>query len=326
MRSTAPSSRCIAPALLQLPRERRSPNAPDPPGAPDAPYAGTAERMLGCRFWHFQTANGAASLRAYTPYALRADVADAVDFVAGVLRLPGDGTVSASGWVPRAYGTPRASRVLAPPPPPLMLSGAAREMARQRVAILRLLEGVASPGNGRATVPALFAGAEADAALEYVELASRVAPMPLQLRPAAVVTEPLVELLAQLSEADEAPRVWELPPLNPPSAALRHARRLEAEFARLGARGFTLLAPMEDASESTPRYPACSPHVTLLPAARLPAIAAMTAAINAAREGSRLAPLGPLSGWLPPEAQELACDRNVLLSNRTPRQRRPSLG
>lgn len=291
--------------------------APHAPHTPTSSHAGTAERMLGCRFWHFEAANGAMSLRAYTPYALRADVADAVDFVAGVLRLPGDGTASASSWVPSAYATRHATPVVAPPPPPLMSSVAAHEMARQRAAILRLLEGAASPGNVRPPIPALFAGAEADGALEYVELASRVAPMPLQLGPAAVVTEPLVELLAQLSEADEAPRVWELPPLNPPSAALRHARRLEAEFARLGARGFTLLAPMEDASESTPRYPACSPHVTLLPATRLSAVAAMTAAVNSAREGSRLAPLGPLSGWLPPEAQELACDRSVLLNNRT---------
>ena len=107
--------------------------------------------------------------------------------------------------------------------------------------------------------------------------------------------------------------MWALPPLAPPPAARRHAQRLEAEFARLGVRGFTLLAPLEDdASEASPRYPACAPHVTLLPRGRLPAVAAMAAAINAARDGARLPPLGPLSGWLPPEAQEMACDRAAL--------------
>ena len=56
--------------------------------------ASTAERMLGCRFWRFNAANGLGSVRAFTPYAVRADVAAATDFIAGVLHLPGDGTAA----------------------------------------------------------------------------------------------------------------------------------------------------------------------------------------------------------------------------------------
>ena len=44
--------------------------------------------------------------------------------------------------------------------------------------------------------------------------------------------EPMLQWLTRLADATAPPRVWVLPPLQPPPAAVRHAERLAAVWTR----------------------------------------------------------------------------------------------